>query len=87
MKGWDHQTHQQATVWSERTAHACEQPSSGFMQMDLHVGIGSAQDVRVRTERGWKYGAEEALSACLPQGQWVTREGERGQTTGVEDGG
>lgn len=73
-------------VW-QRTEQTCSQPSRGFMHVDAHVGTGSVQAVRVRSVFGGKKGLESGVRACLPQGQCVTIEGERGQGTGVGDGG
>ena len=76
----------QGPVW-HRAEHTCSQPSRGFMQVDSHVGTGSVHAERTRTVLGGKNGAEVGVRACLPQGQWVTTDGDRGQVTGVGEGG
>ena len=75
----------QGPVWhlAEQT---CEQPSSGFMQVDSQVGTGSVHAVRVRRVPAGKKDADSGASACLPQGQWVTILGERGHGAGVGEG-
>ena len=57
------------------------------MQIELHVGIGSEHEVRERFTLGGKDAVNRGSRACLPQGQWVIREGERGQESGFEEGG
>lgn len=57
------------------------------MQIDLQVGMGSEHDVRETVALGGNADADAGSKACLPQGQWVTREGERGHGGGVDDGG
>ena len=76
----------QGPVW-HFAEHTCSHPSRGFMQVDWQVGIGSVQEIRVKTVPGGKKGAESGVRACLPHGQCVTSDGELGQGGGVTEGG
>ena len=49
--------------------------------------MGSEHDFREMATFGGNADADEGSKAHLPQGQWVTREGERGHGGGIEDGG
>jgi hypothetical protein len=74
-------------VW-HLTEQVWLQPSSDFMQSEAQVGIGSVHAVRRCLVFDGKKEAEAGSErARLPQGQWVTRDGERGQGGGVLDGG
>lgn len=57
------------------------------MHIELQVGMGSEHNVREIVAFGGNADADEGSRTCFPQGQWVTREGERGQGGGIEDGG
>jgi len=57
------------------------------MHVELHVGMGSEQDVLDKFALDGKEAAQEGSRVCFPQGQWVTVEGKRGQGGGVEEGG
>ena len=57
------------------------------MHIELQVGMGSEHNVREIVAFGGNSDADEGSRTCFPQGQWVTREGERGQGEGIEDGG
>lgn len=68
------------------TAQTWEQPSSGFMQVDSHVGMGSVQTVRTSLVLMGKKGADAGSRECLPQGHVFTTEGDLGQGAGVGEG-
>jgi len=71
--------------------HGAEQTwlhsARGFRHVEVHVGIGSEHFLRDNLVLGGKKEICEEESSCLPQGQWVTREGERGHGEGVGEGG
>lgn len=66
--------------------HTWVHPSSGRMQMEVQDGIGSEQEVRDSNVFGGNEAADEISRRCLPHGQWVTSEEERGQGGGVSEG-
>lgn len=57
------------------------------MQIEVQVGMGSAHFVRDNRVLGGKAEDSEGERVCLPQGQWVTSEGDLGHCGGVRDGG
>jgi hypothetical protein len=76
----------QGPVW-HLLEQTCSQSDNGFRQVDSHDGIGSEHVFRGTTVSGGKNEMSEDERACLPQGQCVISDGERGHDGGENDGG
>ena len=76
----------QGPVW-HLLEQTCSQSDNGFKHIESHDGIGSEQVFRGKTVLGGKNRTADEDSSCLPQGQCVVCDGERGHGGGEYDGG